>query len=67
MRFKLTPGKPVDCRIFKPTDPEFAALAAQITPLVKIRSPHPLKTLIWDGGAQKKAKTRLENFDGLRG
>lgn len=66
MRFRMPPGKPVDCVIYRPGDDGFAALASQVVPLCKIKSPHPLKTLIWDGGSQMKPKTRKENYEELR-
>ena len=65
MRIRVAPGKPVDCVIYRPGDEGFDSLAAQVIPLDKIKSPHPLKTLIWDGGEQMK-KPRRENYDGLR-
>jgi len=65
MRYRYkTQGDP-NCRQYCPTDPEFAALAAQITPLGRIPAPFPPSCNCWGDEGPMPMRCKHETPDSL--
>lgn len=64
MRWKQVTGGDVTCKQFRPGDEGFDEIAAQVTPLRKIKPPFGRVWGTW--GDVVPAKSRLETMDKLR-